>query len=207
MSDLPEIKLFELGPTRSARARWALLEAELPFESIGNAVSIIGSDELRAVHPLGKLPAMLIDGRPLFESAAILTAVADLAPEKHLVAPPGTWSRNLHYQWLSFIQSEMEAFLQSTEVNSIDFIIPESEHVPDIKPQNARFFRKGAAVLNQVLGQHNYLVDERFSVTDIYAAYAVNWGQEQGLMDEFPNLLAYQERLFEREHCTLQRHG
>ena len=204
---MPEIKLYELGPTRSARARWALLEAELPFESIGNEVSIIGSDVLKAVHPLGKLPAMLIDGRPLFESAAILTAVADLVPEKRLVAAPGSWSRNLHYQWISFIQSEMEAFLQSTEVNSIDFILPKAEHVPEIKAQNGRFFRKGAAVLNDLLGRADYLVDDRFSVTDIYAAYAVNWGQEQGLTDEFSNLLAYQERLFDREHCTLQRHG
>ena len=201
----PEIKLFELGPTRSARARWALLEAELPFESIGNDVSIIGSDELLAVHPLGKLPAMLIDGKPLFESAAILTAVADLAPEKQLIAPAGSWSRNLHYQWMSFIQSELEAFLQSTEVNSIDFIIPESEHVPAIKAQNGTFFRKGATVLNDLLGRSDYLVDDRFSVTDIYAAYAVNWGQEQGLIAEFPHLLAYQDRLFDRVHCTLQR--
>jgi glutathione S-transferase len=203
---MPEIKLFELGPTRSARARWALLEAGLPFESIGNDVSIIGSNELKAVHPLGKLPALLLDNKPLFESAAILTAVADLVPEKQLIAAPGSWSRNLHYQWISFIQSELEAFLQSTEVNSIDFIIPESEHVPDIKTQNGKFFCKGAAVLNDVLGRSDYLVDDRFGVTDIYAAYAVNWGQEQGLLDEFTNLLTYQERLFQREHCTLQRY-
>lgn len=203
---MPEIKLFELGPTRSARARWALLEAGLPFESVGNDVSIIGSDALKAVHPLGKLPAMLIDGRGLFESAAILTAVADLVPEKRLIAAPGTWSRNLHYQWLSFIQSEMEAFLQSTEVNSIDFIIPPSEHVTGIIAQNDTFFRKGAAALDRALGASDYLIDNRFSVTDIYAAYAVNWGQEQKLLDGFPNLIAYQERLFEREYCTLERH-
>ncbi len=203
---MPEIKLFELGPTRSARARWALLEAELPFESIGNDVSIFGSDELKAVHPLGKLPAMLIDGQPLFESAAILTAIADLVPGKQLIARPGSWSRNLHYQWISFVQSELEAFLQSTEVNSIDFIIPASEHVPDIKAQNAKFFCKGATVLNDVLERSEFLVDDRFSVTDIYAGYAVNWGQEQGLLDGFPNLLAYQERLFAREPCTLKRH-
>jgi len=204
---MPEIRLFELGPTRSARARWALLEAGLPFESIGNDVSIVGSEELKAVHPLGKLPAMLIDGKPLFESAAIVTAIADLVPEKELIAAPGGWSRNLHYQWISFIQSELEAFLQSTEVNSIDFIIPESEHVPEIKLQNSKFFRRGAAVLNDVLGRSDFLVDGRFSVTDIYAGYAVNWGQEQGLIDEFPYLLSYQERLFEREHCTLIRHS
>ena len=33
---MPEIKLFELGPTRSARCRWTLLEAGLEYESIGN---------------------------------------------------------------------------------------------------------------------------------------------------------------------------
>lgn len=203
---MAEIKLFELGPTRSARARWALLEAGLSFESIGNDVSIIGSEELKAVHPLGKLPAVLIDGKPLFESAAILIAIADLVPEAQLIAAPGSWSRNLHYQWISFIQSELEAFLQSNEVNSIDFIIPASEHVPAIRAQNGKFFRKGAAVLNDVLGRTEFLVDDRFSVTDIYAGYAVNWGQEQGLLDEFPNLLAYQERLFRRERCTLQHH-
>ena len=137
---MPEITLFELGPTRSARVRWALLEAGLPFESAGNDVSIIGSDALKAVHPLGKLPAMLIDGEPLFESAAIVTAVADLVPEKALIAPPGSRNRQLHDQWLAFTLSELEAFLQSTEINSINFVIPESEHVPDIIPQNNRFF-------------------------------------------------------------------
>lgn len=203
---MPEIKLFELGPTRSARTRWALLEAEMDYESVGNAVDIIGSNELRAVHPLGKLPAAIIDGKPLFESAAILTAIADLAPEKNLIAKPGSWSRYLHYQWLSFTLSELEAFLQSTEVNSIDFIIEENEHVPEIIEQNRKFFRRGAAALNDVLGETDYLVDDSFSVTDIFVGYTINWGQEQGLLDGFENLSNYQERLFAREHCTLLRH-
>ena len=76
---MPEIKLFELGPTRSARARWALLEAELPFESIGNDVSIIGSAELLAVHPLGKLPAMLIGSLLGIQIGAMVT-IADQCP-------------------------------------------------------------------------------------------------------------------------------
>ena len=79
---MPSIKLFELESTRSARVRWTLLEAELVYESVGNSVEVFGSEELRSVHPLGKLPAAIIDGKPLFESAAIVTAVADLVPEK-----------------------------------------------------------------------------------------------------------------------------
>jgi glutathione S-transferase len=126
---VPEIQLFELQPTRSNRVRWTLQGAGLDYESIGNSVEIIGSEELRKVHLLGKLPAAVIDGKPLFESAAIVTAIADLVPEKNLVAKPGTWSRNLHYQWVSYALSEMEAFLQSIEVNSSDFLrLFEREH-------------------------------------------------------------------------------
>jgi glutathione S-transferase len=202
---MPSITLFELGPTRSARVRWMLLEAGLAYESVGNRVEIIGSEELRHIHPLGKLPAALIDGKPLFESAAIVTAIADLVPEKDLIAKPGTWSRNLHYQWVCFALTEMEPYVHSTEINSIDFVLPESQHVPKIIKQNSMMYKHAAAVLDVVLGKTDYLVDDRFSATDIIVGYTISWGQEQGLLSGFANLLAYLERLLGREHCTLKR--
>lgn len=203
---MADIKLFELGPTRSSRVRWTLLEAGLSYESIGNNVEIIGSEELRKVHPLGKLPAAIIDGKPLFESAAIVTAVADLVPEKELIAKPGTWSRYLHYQWMSYALSEMEAFLQSSEVNRLEFLLPREQHVPGIVEQNEMLFKKGAAVLDEFLDKVKYLVDDRFSVTDIFVGYTISWGQEDGLLAEFPNLQGYLDRLLVREHCPLTRH-
>jgi glutathione S-transferase len=203
---MPSITLFELGPTRSARVRWMLLEAGLAYESVGNRVEIIGSEELRSIHPLGKLPAAFIDGKPLFESAAIVTAIADLVPEKDLIAKPGTWSRNLHYQWVCFALTEMEPYVHSTEINSMDFVLPESQHVPEIIEQNSMMYKRAAAVLDAVLEKTDYLVDGRFSATDIIVGYTISWGQEQGLLSGLPNLLAYLERLLGREHCTLKRH-
>ena len=207
MKRKPSIKLFELGPTRSARCRWTLLEAGLEYESIGNRPDIIGSEELRKVHPLGKLPAAIIDGRPLFESAAISTAIADLVPEKDLVAKPGTWSRALHDQWVCFALTEMEPWVSSTELNSLDFVLPKDQHVPAIIQQNSMMFRRSAAALEEVLGTTAYLVEDRFTVTDIIVGYTINFGHEQGLVSEFPNLMAYLKRLYQREHCTLVRYG
>jgi glutathione S-transferase len=207
MKRKPSIKLFELGPTRSARCRWTLLEAGLEYESIGNRPDIIGSEELREVHPLGKLPAAIIDGRPLFESAAISTAIADLVPEKDLVAKPGTWSRALHDQWVCFALTEMEPWVSSTELNSLDFVLPKDQHVPAIIQQNSMMFRRSAAALEEVLGKTAYLVEGRFTVTDIIVGYTINFGHEQGLVSEFPNLMAYLKRLYQREHCTLVRYG
>ncbi|REJ74469.1 MAG: glutathione S-transferase family protein [Acidobacteria bacterium] len=205
---MSRIQLYELGPTRSARVRWTLLEAGLAYESLGNDIEVFRSAELRRVHPLGKLPAAVIDGRPLFESAAIVTAIADLVPEKELVARPGTWERNLHYQWTSFVLTEMEPYVHSSEINTIDFVLPAEERVPEIVEQNSRMYRRAAAVLDAVLAASDsgYLVGERFSVTDVIAGYTVSWGQEQGMLDACPALVAYLRRLMQREHCPLVWH-
>jgi len=206
MNRKPEIKLFELGPTRSARVRWTLLEAGLEYESIGNRPDIIGSEQLREVHPLGKLPAAIIDGKPLFESAAIATAIADLVPERNLVAKPGSWSRALHDQWVCFALAELECWAWSSELNTLDFVFPKDQHVPAIIEQNSLLFRRSAAALDAVLSRTEYLIEDRFTVTDIIMGYTLNFGDEQGLVREFPNLTAYLQRLYQREHCTLVRH-
>ena len=140
------IKLYEFEPTRSARCRWTLLEAGLDYESVNNGPEAIGSEELLKLHPLGKLPAAVIDGKPLFESAAISTAIADLAPETNLIAKPGTWERTLHDQWCQFVLTEMEAWLWSNQLNS--FILPEEKRVTGGMEQNAGMYKRGAAALD-----------------------------------------------------------
>ena len=205
MTDAVSIKLYELGPTRSARVRWALQEASLAFESIQDGVEIFKSPDLLKIHPLGKVPAVLINGQPLFESAAIVTAIADLVPEKDLIAPQTSWSRNMHNQWVCFALSEMEPFVQSTEINTYDFILPPEQHVPAIIAQNSMMYKKAARALEQHLADNDYLVDNRFSVTDIFVAYTLCWGQEQKLLEEFPNINEYMERLYARQHCTLSK--
>jgi glutathione S-transferase len=134
-----------------------------------------------------------------------VTAIADLVPEKALIARPGTWARNLHYQWVCFALTEMEPYLLSTEINSTDFVLPETQHIPAIIEQNTMMFDRAAAALNAELGRGEYLVDGRFSATDIIVGYTVNWGQEQKLLGAYANLQAYLERLFQRQHCTLTR--
>ncbi len=198
-----DIKLYELGPTRSARCRWTLLEADLEFESLGNDPKIIGSDDLKKIHPLGKLPAAIINGKPIFESAAIATAIADLVPEKELVAKPGTWSRTLHDQWVAFALTELEPWAWTTEINTLDFVLSKDKQVPAIIPQCEALYKKSAAALNSELSKTPFLIEERFTVTDIIVGYSFNFGQEFGWLKGFPHLLAYLDRLLDRPHCTL----
>ena len=201
---MTEITLFEFSPTRSARCLWTLKEAGLPYKTIGGAAEVIGSEQLLAVHPLGKLPAALINGRPLFESAAISTAIADLVPERELIAAPGTWARALHDQWVSFTLTEMEAWLWSSELNASE-LLPKEQRVPEILAQNEAFFARSASVMDSALSESKYLVEDRFSVTDIIVGYTLYWAEEDKLLGEFKHLCAFLERLMTREHCPFER--
>jgi glutathione S-transferase len=192
------ITLYELQPTRSARARWTLLELGVPFESIAGR-EVFEMPELAQIHPLSKLPALRDGGRPLFESAAICNWLADSHPEAGLVARSGTWARALHDQWVAFTLSEIEAFLWHTARNM--FILPEDERLPAVFPQNAAAAKRGLAVLDAHLTDRAWLVDDRFSLTDIFTGYAACWGVWQGMSEDLPHLTAYVERLQARPLC------
>jgi len=203
---MPEIVLYEFKRTRSNKCRWALQEAGLDYRSEGNSVRTIGSEEVRRIHPLGKLPAALIDGKPLFESSAIVNAVADLVPEKNLIAKPGSWERTLHDQWTLYATSEVEAWAWSGFLNKSPILLPAEQRRPEVVAQSAIFFKKGAAVLEERLGGTAYMLEDRFTATDIIVSFALLMGRMIGCLDDgFPNLNAYLDRLAEREFCPFKK--
>lgn len=195
-----DITLYEYGPSRSKQARWTLQELGLEFRAI-EGVELLHSDELNKVNPMGKVPAVVIDGEPLFEAAAICTYLADLVPEKGLIAPSGTRERALHLQWVSFNLSELEAYVWSNARNT--FVLPEEQRITALFEQNNKAYVHAAKVLDKVLADRDYLVGERFSVTDILVGFTVNWGNLVGLLEQTPNLQNYLARLKERPDCTL----
>ena len=196
------VTLYESGTSRSARCRWTFLEAGIPFKSLTRS-DLITSEVVNAVYPVGKLPVAIIDGKVLFESAAICTYIADQTPDINLIAETGSWSRGQHDQWTSFALTEMEAWLWNTAVNT--FVLPPEQRIKAGFEQNAMMFRRSASILNDVLLHRDFLVENRFSVTDIIVSWTVNWGRRQGLLDGMMGLYAYLEHLFQRPHCTLAK--
>ena len=195
-----DITLYEYSASRSKQARWALQELGLEFKSI-SGLEVLHSDELNQINPMGKVPAVVIDGEPLFEAAAICTYLADLVPEKGLIAASGTRERALHLQWVSFALTEMEAYLWSNARNT--FVLPEEQRITALFDQNKKAFIHAASVLDSVLSSADYLVANQFSVTDILVGFTVNWGNLAGLLLQMPNLQRYLTRLKERPDCTL----
>ena len=197
-----QITLYGFGGTRSARCQWTLQELGVDFEFIEKR-ELIGSDELRDFHQQAKLPAIVVDGAPIFESVAICNYVCDLFPDKHLIPPTGTKERALHDQWCAFTLSEMEAYLWSNAKHQLFY--PESKRVSEIVEPNVEEFRAGAAVVNELLGKQSYMLGDSFGVTDIVVAWTLNWGRRQQLIDGLENILPYLNRLFSRPQCCLNQ--
>ncbi len=193
-----DITLYGVDFARSVRVRWTLQELDLPFKEINDG-SLIGSDTLRAIHPQAKIPAIVIDGEPLFESAAICTYLCDLTPARQLLASAGTRARALHDQWVSFSQSEIEAYLWSNAKHSTFYA--EAKRIPAVIERNNEEIANGLSVLNHALAEREFLIEGRFSVTDIIVGWTLNWARRQGRLEGFEHVGAYVARLLARDRC------
>jgi len=197
-----EVTLFGTGTNRSARCQWTLQEAGIEYAAIDRR-DMASLEEMRRYHPLAKIPAAVIDGRALFESAAICTSIADRVPAAKLIAAPGTFARAEHDQWVAFCLTEMEAWLWNTAVNT--YVLPEETRITAGFEQNEKMFKRSAAVPEAHLAQHDYLVENRFTVTDIIVGWCLNWARRQGHLEEFPALRRYVQHLLARPLCALAR--
>jgi glutathione S-transferase len=69
--------------------------------------------------------------------------------------------------------------------------------------QNNKAYVQAAKILDKQFASTDYLIGNRFSVTDIRVGFVVNWGNDVGLLEQTPNLRRYLERLKKRPLCTL----
>jgi glutathione S-transferase len=107
---MPEITLYFAPRSRSIRALWLLEEIGAPYDVV--PLDLESADhkapEILALNPMGKVPIVVVDGHPVWESPAIVAHLADLFPEAGLAPAPGTPDRADYYRWLSFATAVME---------------------------------------------------------------------------------------------------
>lgn len=194
------ITLYGSGGNRAARCVWTVdeLGIEVTYRHFDG---MIGSDELRQVHPQAKVPAAKFGDQALFESAAICQHLCDITPGNSLLAASGTIQRSQHSQWVQFAQSEIEAYLwHSFQLVRED---PDGEQSGYAKKMNTGLASAGLEMLDQHLSRQPFLLGDDFSLTDIIVGWTVNWGRKAELLTSLPALQAYLARLHERPHCKL----
>ena len=199
---MKKVKIFGSGTNRSARAIWTANELGLEYELVTSDV-LAENPQIRSLHPQQKIPSALIGDMEIFESSAICEYLCDSLPGNNLLAPSGSRERVIHSQWVSFSQSEIEAYLWH------NFVLKRSEKglgsFQETLEINHQMALEGLRVLNEYLETSEYLCGVHFSLADIIVGWTINWARRSSLIPSFGHLNNYLDRLFERSHCVLAR--
>jgi len=127
----------------------------------------LGAPELRAIHPLGKMPVLRHGDVELFESRAIASWLDRSFPAPH-VFPSDPHHAALTEQWVSLVNSVMDRTLIRTYVFA--YIVPmmpgrepDREAIEAVMPA----VRAQLGILDRAVARTGYLAGDRFTFADI----------------------------------------
>jgi maleylacetoacetate isomerase len=154
----------------SWRVRFALQYKGLAYESrfVNLRAGEQAKDEHKALSPLGVVPCLLVDGRPLSESVAILEYIEDVAPEKALL-PHDPWRRARVRQIVELVNSGIHPLQNLTVLDRLS----SDEGVRQAWVHH--FHRRGLTALESALG----------SVENEFGAGPYTFGENLTLADVF----------------------
>ncbi len=160
----PHVALHEIGVPFDARPlSFARMEHRAPA--------------FLALNPEGKVPTLVIDGRPLTEVAGILFYLARRYPDADLLPRDDPEAEARVVSWMSFIAST----------------------VHPARRQGLEYASRIYAMADRRLGRNEWAV-ERYSIADIHL-FRLFWrfrGAFKPEADAFPNLEAHHRRMMAR---------
>jgi glutathione S-transferase len=127
--------------------------------------------------------------------------LADKYPEQGLL-PGSLGARAQAYRWLLFAATELEQPLWRITRHSR--LYPEEQRLPADVAIARREFTEMAAGLDGHMEGREFIVGSRAGVVDFVAAYTLDWANEVKLLEEYPGLRAYMERMYGRPKAPLR---
>ncbi|MCW4454049.1 glutathione S-transferase family protein [Flavobacterium sp. MXW15] len=193
------VVLYGSQSTASLVVHWLLVELGIDHELI-----LLDFDrrehkspDYLAINPAGRVPALLIDGQVLTESAAIAMHLADLHPQAGLAPTPGTPARGDYYRWMCFciytLMPAYRAWFYPYE--------PAGEANVDAVKEQARLQLEAAwqQVAGHLQAGGPYLLGAQLSVADFMLTMLMRWSRNMPRpTDDWPALAAHARRMKER---------
>jgi glutathione S-transferase len=190
--------IFYTNPmSRGQIARWMLEEVGAAYEQkILDYASSMKEEEYLAINPMGKVPAIVHDGKVVTECAAICAYLADAFPEAGLAPLPE--EKADYYRWLFFAAGPVESAITN---NALGLQTDE---------KTSRMAGYGTLedtidTLEKAVGDGPFICGERFTAADVYVGAQVDWGLSFKTIPSRPAFENYAARLRERPAYKKQK--
>ncbi|MCY7339539.1 MAG: glutathione S-transferase family protein [Sphingomonas bacterium] len=189
---MTEALTFYTNPmSRGQIVRWMLEEVGEPYETqLLDYASSMKAAPYLAVNPMGKVPAIVHDGKIVTECAAIIAYLADVFPAAGL--GPRDGEKADYYRWMFFASGPIE---QAVTNKAAGF---------EPSEERGRMFGYGnydlaVKTLADHLSATPYVCGDRFTAADVYVGSTVLWGTQFGTLPSLDPFLAYGERVSGRD--------
>ncbi|MCC6559229.1 MAG: glutathione S-transferase family protein [Polyangiaceae bacterium] len=186
--------------TSSIRPYWALEELGVPYEKV--KLDLGAGDhkkpEYLALNPNGKVPLLVVDGLPVFESLAILLYLGETyGVDKGLYPAPGL-ERADALRWMAWSTASLtEALVRVLRNKSERF--PAEERNEKAAESGARELQNLFGILDRALEGKEYLVGGRFTLADLAVASFLPMATRLGVdINPYKNVVAWSGRCMTR---------
>jgi glutathione S-transferase len=166
--------VFYYTPMSSAtRIHWALEELGIPYEK--KKLDLSAGDQKKAdylaLNPNGKVPLLVDEGVPIFESLAILLHLGErFGVEKGLFPAPGM-ARAEAFKWIAWAQVSLGDVISRLFRNTMDRF-PAEERNAKAAETAKREAAEHLLILEKALAGKDFLAGKQFSLTDLAVAGA-----------------------------------
>ncbi|WP_347557172.1 glutathione S-transferase family protein [Robbsia sp. KACC 23696] len=169
--------LFYSPATASMSVHWMLIEMGQPFSAMLVDIDTGAQHqaEYRRLNPAGRVPTLLIDGKPYGESAALMMLLAERHPEAALAPAPGTadradWMEQMVYLANTLLPAMRDWFYAASDGDPVG---ADAVKALARKRIEATWDRLDARLAD---GRH-FLVGDTLSTVDLLATTLMRWSR------------------------------
>jgi glutathione S-transferase len=176
------------GLARDMRVRWALEEVGQPYEVRLLSFAAMKEPAHLALHPFGQIPTYEEGDLALFETGAIILHIAGRYPG---LLPDDADARARAIMWMFAALNTMEPPI--VELGMAMLLESQQDWYERRLPMLQDRVRNRLGQLSRHLGDVDW-IDGAFSAGDLMMTQVLVRSESSGLLDEYPNLVAYVAR-------------
>ena len=171
-------KLFYSEGSAAMGIRVILEEMGLTYELINTSISMDEprDPEVLALNPNGWIPVLVWEQGSIYECGAITIFLCDRHPESALIPAMNSPHRGLFLQWIFFFSSSIQNAYQMSYYPDRFCAEPGDER--SVQTRSRRRLLELWQVIDDAIGENDWLVGNQFSAADIYLFMLVTWLSE-----------------------------
>jgi GST-like protein len=196
------ITFYFTPQSNATRVHWSLEELGIPYEQV--KLDLRAGDQKKpdflALNPNGKVPTLVIDGTPVFESVAIQIALGErYGVEKGLWPALGSPEHLQALTWLVWGQVTLGTALMRYLQNTSSWVPKELHHAGQAEAA-MKEVHTCLEMLNARLSDRENLTGSSFTLADVDLAAVLGWGLHVAKVDmaAYPKVADWLDRANQR---------